>query len=110
MPPPPHRDLHARALIGAPRRAVQDIAEIYSIIKNKVDITCGGDGYGMTGNVTMGSLQRLFNTLRDRFDLNETSWFIDLGHGMGRPTMHAAALEPKIAGVSNNEPLRGSYP
>ena len=53
----------------------------------------------MTGNTRRSCMERLVQVLRDRCELDAHSWFIDLGHGMGRPTMHIAALHPHVAGV-----------
>jgi len=76
---------------------------VYQIIKSKMDVTSSGDGYGMTGNVSKGGLAKLFDVLRTQFEFDETAYFMDLGHGMGRPTMHAAALQPRIAGSMGTE-------
>jgi tRNA G46 methylase TrmB len=59
-------------------------------------------------------MTRLFEVLRSRFEFDETSWFMDLGHGMGRPSMHAAALHPHIKGAFgtefNPQPVIGLFP
>lgn len=81
----------------------KDLDHIYQTINGKIDITSGADGYGMTGNVTRASMHKLFEVLRNQFELGKDSWFMDLGHGMGRPTMHAAALKPGIAGSFGTE-------
>jgi hypothetical protein len=56
----------------------------YQIIKSKVDITSGGDGYGMTGNCTQASMAKLLEVLQIKYELGRDAWFMDLGHGMGR--------------------------
>lgn len=72
------------ALQGSPHKSHPDVVLAYSIIKSKVDITSGGDGYGMTGNCTQASMGKLFEVLQDKCELGSDSWFMDLGHGMGR--------------------------
>ena len=37
--------------------------------------------------------------MRAKFEFDDKAWFMDLGHGMGRPSMHAAALHPPVAGA-----------
>eukprot|EP00045_Choanoeca_perplexa_P014204 m.165793 g.165793 ORF g.165793 m.165793 type:complete len:768 (+) comp16605_c0_seq2:52-2355(+) len=73
------------------------VTEVYRIVNAKLDVTCGADGrYGITGNVTKGSMTRMLKFLRQECELDEESMLIDLGHGMGRPNLHAAALVPPI--------------
>eukprot|EP00038_Savillea_parva_P028924 m.67783 g.67783 ORF g.67783 m.67783 type:complete len:1010 (+) comp8468_c0_seq2:201-3230(+) len=80
-----------------------DVTHAYQIIKSKMDITSGGDGYGMTGNCTQASMARLFDALQTTCELGPDSWFMDLGHGMGRPPIHAALLDPPVAGAVGTE-------
>lgn len=56
------------------------VKEVYEVVKTKVDITCGGDGYGMTGNCTLGAMTRLFDVLRVKFELNVSSYFMVTTH------------------------------
>eukprot|EP00039_Didymoeca_costata_P013910 m.218001 g.218001 ORF g.218001 m.218001 type:complete len:749 (+) comp15897_c0_seq4:426-2672(+) len=79
------------------------VSNVYASIKRKLDITCGGDGYGITGNVTQASLSKLFEVMRTKCEMDESAWFIDLGHGMGRPSMHAAALHPHVKAAFGTE-------
>jgi hypothetical protein len=57
----------------------------------------------LKGNVTKASMEKLFDVLRSKFEFGESARFIDLGHGMGRPSIHAAALHPHIAGAFGME-------
>lgn len=50
-----------------------------------------------------GGLAKLFDVLRSTCEFDESAYFMDLGHGMGRPTLHAAALRPRIAGAMGTE-------
>jgi hypothetical protein len=81
----------------------EDVDAAYAIIKTKIDITSGGDGYGMTGNCTQGSMAHLLEFMQSKCDLDESAMFMDLGHGMGRPTIHAALLRPHIAAAFGTE-------
>ena len=104
--PAPHTaDTLADASADDTEAAVQAqaVSDVYNIIKSKVDVTSAGDGYGMTGHVTKASMSRLFDVMRTKFDFDSNAWFMDLGHGMGRPSMHAAALQPPVAGAFGTE-------
>jgi hypothetical protein len=68
----------------SPTKSHPDVLMAYQIIKSKVDITSGGDGYGMTGNCTQASMAKLLEVLQIKYELGRDAWFMDLGHGMGR--------------------------
>eukprot|EP00049_Salpingoeca_infusionum_P002758 m.59463 g.59463 ORF g.59463 m.59463 type:complete len:792 (-) comp11772_c0_seq2:1918-4293(-) len=73
------------------------IQAAYKSIRSKIDITCGADGrYGITGNITKGSMSKVLQYLQKHCELDESAIFLDLGHGMGRPNLHVAALTPRI--------------
>lgn len=64
---------------------------------HQIDITCGADGrYGITGNVTPGSMERMVKVLQEQCELDADATFIDLGHGMGRPNFHVALCDKPI--------------
>ena len=76
----------------------------YALARRRMDVTCGADGrYGMTGHVNNASLSRLFEVLKEECSLDSTSRFFDIGHGMGRPSMHAALLQPPPLEASGTE-------
>lgn len=64
---------------------------VYKIIQ-KATGALGGNGYNgaIYGELTMRSMQRIINTLIEKFDLNSSSRFIDVGAGLGKPNFHAA--------------------
>ncbi|EGD72899.1 hypothetical protein PTSG_04628 [Salpingoeca rosetta] len=73
------------------------VDRVYRIIGRKHDVTSGADGrYGITGHATKGSMAKLLTLLQNKCELNENATFLDLGHGMGRPNFHAAALTPPV--------------
>eukprot|EP00042_Codosiga_hollandica_P044738 m.446107 g.446107 ORF g.446107 m.446107 type:complete len:725 (+) comp56864_c0_seq10:31-2205(+) len=69
---------------------------VYRIVQTKLDITSGVDGFGITGTCTKKSFEKLFDALVTKCEFGSSSSFMDLGHGMGRPSLHVAALHPHI--------------
>ena len=42
------------------------------------------------GELTLGSMNKIFTYLKDNCSLDERSMFIDIGSGLGKPTLHCA--------------------
>ena len=68
----------------------QRVKTLYSLIQrtNKV----GGEGMGgaIYGEITIGSMTKMMHYLKEHTDFGPDSVFIDVGSGLGKPTMHAA--------------------
>jgi len=68
----------------------QRVKTLYSLIQrtNKV----GGEGMGgaIYGEITIGSMSKMIAYLKENTDFGPDSVFIDVGSGLGKPTMHAA--------------------
>ena len=66
------------------------VKQLYSLIQrtNKV----GGEGMGgaIYGEITIGSMSKMIAYLKENTDFGPDSVFIDVGSGLGKPTMHAA--------------------
>lgn len=56
-------------------------------------------GYGhqgpVYGEITMGSMQKVANFLKDKCGLDESSSFLDIGAGLGKPNFHVA-IDPGV--------------
>lgn len=69
----------------------QEVQEVYSIIRKKTG-TLGGNGYNgaIYGELTVGSMQKVVNILKDKCEMDHKSLFIDVGAGLGKPNMHVS--------------------
>lgn len=52
----------------------------------------GGNGSGgaIYGELTIGSMQKMVDLMKEYTNLNESSCFIDVGCGLGKPSLHVA--------------------
>lgn len=69
----------------------QNVREVYTIV-NKMTGNLGGNGSGgaIYGELTVGSMQKMVNLMKEHMDFNENSRFIDVGCGLGKPNLHVA--------------------
>ncbi|CAM9348333.1 unnamed protein product [Chrysoparadoxa australica] len=67
------------------------VSRAYSII-NKSTGHIGGNGYNgaIYGELTMVSMQKVVNVLKEKCAFDSTSAFIDVGSGLGKPNLHVA--------------------
>lgn len=70
--------------------------ECYKIVQ-KMTGSIGGNGYNgaIYGELTVGSMQRVINILKDQCKMDHTSRFIDVGAGLGKPNFHASQ-DPQV--------------
>lgn len=71
---------------------VQDnVRTVYGIVR-KLTGSIGGNGsHGpIYGELTMGSMQKMINLMKEHTGLDQTSRFIDVGSGIGKPNLHVA--------------------
>lgn len=87
-PPKAKRRLaFGRVIVETPcQKNVQDIYKIISKLTGSV----GGNGsFGaIYGELTVGSMQKMVDLMKTYTDFNSTSRFIDVGSGLGKPSLH----------------------
>ena len=69
----------------------------------------GGNSYGgpIYGEITQGSMQKLIQLMIDHTGLSQESRFIDIGCGLGKPSLHVAQqVGVELAFGLEVEPLR----
>jgi Histone methylation protein DOT1 len=66
-----------------------NVREVYAIVK-KLTGSIGGNGsFGpIYGELTMGSMQKMVNLMKEHTGLDSSSRFIDVGSGIGKPSLH----------------------
>jgi hypothetical protein len=66
-----------------------NVKQVYSIVK-KLTGSIGGNGsFGpIYGELTMGSMQKMINLMKEHTNLGTSSRFIDVGSGIGKPNLH----------------------
>jgi len=80
------------------------VKEVYQLV-HKATGSIGGNADGGTiyGEISEGSMQKVLNILKDTCGMNQTSSFIDIGAGLGKPNFHAAQLNTLLSiGVELN--------
>lgn len=72
--------------------AVQDnVRQVYAIIKKLTGDIGGNASHGpIYGELTMVSMQKMVNLMKEHAEFNSTSRFIDVGSGIGKPNLHVA--------------------
>jgi len=65
------------------------VRQVYGIVK-KLTGSIGGNGaFGpIYGELTMGSMQKMINLMKEHTEFNSSSRFIDVGSGIGKPNLH----------------------
>ena len=94
-PPAKRRLMFGRLVEEIPIRANTKL--VYSLVK-KLTGSIGGNGScgPIYGELTMGSMQRMVNLMKQYTHLNSESRFIDVGSGIGKPNMHVMQ-DPGVA-------------
>lgn len=69
----------------------EKVSKVYKLIQKKTG-TLGGNGYNgaIYGELTVGSMQKVIDIMKEKCEMNHTSRFIDVGAGLGKPNFHAA--------------------
>jgi hypothetical protein len=67
----------------------ENVRKVYSIVR-KLTGSIGGNGScgPIYGELTIGSMQKVINAMREHTEFNEASRFIDVGSGIGKPNLH----------------------
>lgn len=71
-------------------------AMAYKIV-HKATGSLGGNGYNgaIYGELTIGSMQKVINVLKEQCKMDSRSRFLDVGAGLGKPNFHAAQ-DPQV--------------
>lgn len=69
----------------------ENVKKVYNIVK-KLTGSTGGNASGgpIYGELTMGSMQKMVNVMKEHTEFNKHSKFIDVGSGIGKPNLHVA--------------------
>ena len=69
----------------------ESVKTVYKIVK-KLTGSIGGNGsHGpIYGELTMGSMQKMINLMKEHAEFSSSSRFIDVGSGIGKPNLHVA--------------------
>ena len=87
-PPPTKRRLaFGRSIVDLD--VPENVRQVYGIIK-KLTGSIGGNGaFGpIYGELTMGSMQKMINLMKQHTEFSASSRFIDVGSGIGKPNLH----------------------
>jgi Histone methylation protein DOT1 len=69
----------------------ENVRQVYGIIRKFTGGIGGNGSHGpIYGELTMGSMQKMVNLMKQHAGLCETSRFIDVGSGIGKPNFHVA--------------------
>ena len=71
-----------------------EVAQMYSIMRKKFGTLSGYSDY-IHGELTIGAMQHVINFLKEHCEFNKSSRFIDIGSGLGKPTIHVT-LDPGV--------------
>lgn len=68
-----------------------NVENVYNIVKKHTG-SLGGNAIGgaIYGELTMGSMQKMINLMKQHTNFNSNSIFIDVGSGIGKPNLHVA--------------------
>jgi hypothetical protein len=68
-----------------------NVKSVYRIIRTLTGSIGGNASMGpIYGELTMGSMQKMINLMKEHTHLDEHSYFIDVGSGIGKPNIHVA--------------------
>lgn len=72
------------------------VKDLYKVIRKHSGLI-GGSGHAgpIFGEITMGSFQNIVNFLCEHLDFDSSSSFLDIGSGLGKPSLHVA-LNPGV--------------
>ena len=67
------------------------VNKAYQLVKKVTGGIGGGASHGpIYGELTIGSMQKMVNLMKEHTDLDSSSFFIDVGSGIGKPNFHVA--------------------
>lgn len=70
---------------------LESVRRVYGIIKKRTGSIGGNSSFGpIYGELTMGSMQKMINLMKEHTSFDNTSRFIDVGSGVGKPNLHVA--------------------
>lgn len=75
----------------------ENVRQVYGLVR-KLTGSLGGNASGgpIYGELTMGSMQKMVDLMKEHTGLDAHSRFIDVGSGIGKPSLHVAQ-DPKVA-------------
>lgn len=69
----------------------QNVKAVYKIVRKHTGSIGGNGSHGpIYGELTMGSMQKMINLMKQCTGFDKTSKFIDVGSGIGKPNLHVA--------------------
>jgi hypothetical protein len=81
-----------RLIFGRPVQPVhvQDsVRTVYNIVRKRTGSIGGNSSFGpIYGELTMGSMQKMVNLMKEHTGFSSRSRFIDVGSGIGKPNLH----------------------
>lgn len=67
----------------------ENVRQVYQIIRKRTGTIGGNGSHGpIYGELTMGSMQKMINLMKQHTGFDSTSKFIDVGSGIGKPNLH----------------------
>lgn len=72
------------------------VKRLYQVFRKTDGVSGSGAGGAMYGEITQGSMQKVVSFLQQYTGLDETSAFLDLGSGLGKPSAHVAMASPGV--------------
>lgn len=83
---------------SAPQIDITDNVRLtYKLVRKHTGSVGGNGSFGaIYGELTMGSMQKMVNLMKEHTDLSATSKFIDVGSGIGKPNLHVMQ-DPGVA-------------
>lgn len=70
---------------------LESVRKVYRIIKKRTGSIGGNSSFGpIYGELTMGSMQKVINLMKEHTGFDASSRFIDVGSGVGKPNLHVA--------------------
>jgi Histone methylation protein DOT1 len=99
-PPPPRAQrklLFGRCVAATEIEIPANVRQVYSLVRKMTGSIGGNGSFGpIYGELTMGSMQKMINLCKEHAELDETSRFLDVGSGIGKPNLHVA-YDPGVA-------------
>jgi Histone methylation protein DOT1 len=98
--PPPRAQrklLFGRCVAASEIEIPANVRQVYSLVRKMTGSIGGNGSFGpIYGELTMGSMQKMINLCKEHAELDETSRFLDVGSGIGKPNLHVAH-DPGVA-------------
>jgi hypothetical protein len=74
-----------------------NVRKVYGMIRKLTGSIGGNSSFGpIYGELTMGSMQKMVNLMKEHAGFNSDSRFIDVGSGIGKPNLHVTQ-DPGVA-------------